>query len=56
MPEAPAEQGPEARLGLLGGVVELLAGAARRRPLLLAFDDLHRADEASLALRTSGNP
>jgi hypothetical protein len=49
-PPTSADDGPQARFRLFEGMAELLAGAARKAPLLLVFDDLHRADEASLAL------
>jgi tetratricopeptide (TPR) repeat protein len=49
-PGAAPGPGPEARFRLFEAVAETLAGAARETPLLLALDDLHRADEASLAL------
>ncbi|MGW3117392.1 ATP-binding protein [Streptomyces sp. NPDC001107] len=39
-----------ARLRLAGDVSELLATAARRRPLLLVLDDVHAADASSLRL------
>ncbi|MDF2273167.1 AAA family ATPase [Streptomyces coacervatus] len=39
-----------ARLRLTGDVSELLATAARRRPLLLVLDDVHAADASSLRL------
>ncbi|MER6422126.1 AAA family ATPase [Streptomyces sp. NPDC001137] len=39
-----------ARLRLAGDVSELLATAARRRPLLLILDDVHAADASSLRL------
>ncbi|GAA4783877.1 AAA family ATPase [Actinomycetospora chlora] len=38
------------RFRLFDTVTELLADAAAARPAVLVFDDLHRADEASLAL------
>ncbi|MFF4257321.1 ATP-binding protein [Streptomyces sp. NPDC001663] len=42
---------PEAaRLRLAGDVGEVLATAARRRPLLLVLDDVHAADASSLRL------
>jgi hypothetical protein len=42
---------PEAaRLRLAGDVAELLATAARHRPLLLILDDVHAADASSLRL------
>ncbi|MEU6255006.1 AAA family ATPase [Streptomyces sp. NPDC047043] len=39
-----------ARLRLAGDVGEVLATAARRRPLLLVLDDVHAADASSLRL------
>ncbi|MEU9394943.1 AAA family ATPase [Streptomyces sp. NPDC048324] len=39
-----------ARLRLTADVAELLATAARRRPLLLVLDDAHAADASSLSL------
>ncbi len=40
----------QARFRLLDGVTQLLHDAAQEKPLLLVLDDLHWADEASLAL------
>ncbi|KAB1990706.1 ATP-binding protein [Streptomyces triticiradicis] len=39
-----------ARVRLAGDVTEILATAARRRPLLLVVDDVHAADASSLRL------
>lgn len=48
---APQLQNPQqARFRLFEAVIEVIARAAQQSPLVVAFDDIHRADEASLAL------
>ncbi|MFN2556229.1 MAG: AAA family ATPase [Nitriliruptorales bacterium] len=46
--ESPPGAEPVDAAGVLHGLYWLVAGLARRRPLLLAVDDAHWADEASL--------
>ena len=49
--EAPRTlEGEEARFALFDAVAGFFGGAARCRPLLLVFDDLHAADPTSLLL------
>ncbi len=49
---ASADLGPELRFELLDAVSTFLQRTATRRPIVLIVDDLHRADEPSLALLT----
>jgi len=44
------EAGAQARAVLYGDIVELIRARSAQRPLVLAFDDLHWADECSLEL------
>ena len=46
----PTLEGEEARFALFDAVSSFLGSAARARPLLLVFDDLHAADPTSLLL------
>jgi DNA-binding winged helix-turn-helix (wHTH) protein/tetratricopeptide (TPR) repeat protein len=46
----PPEDGEGQRLRLFDAVVELVRAASRDRPVLLALDDIHRADDATLRL------
>jgi DNA-binding SARP family transcriptional activator/tetratricopeptide (TPR) repeat protein len=48
--EPPAVESEGARFRLFDAASSLLASAARARPLVLVFDDLHAADEPSLLL------
>ena len=50
LPEPPAVEVEGARFRLFDAVSSLLTSAARARPLVLVFDDLHAADEPSLLL------
>lgn len=50
LPSLPREEGEPARFQLFEAVSALLARAADERGLLIHLDDLHRADEGSLAL------
>ena len=47
LPELPAEQ---ARYRVYDAVREFLISVAKARPVVMLFDDLHRADESSLTL------
>jgi predicted ATPase len=50
IPEPPALPPEQERRYLLHGVAEFLERAARTRPLLLVYEDLHWADESTLLL------
>lgn len=50
LPEPPAIESEGARFRLFEAASSFLRSAARNRPLLLVFDDLHAADEPSLLL------
>ena len=51
LPETTSSSGAsEDRLGLFDAIVPFVLAVAHERPLLLVFDDLQRADRASLAL------
>ena len=49
-PAAPLEDAAEERLRLLSALAEWLVALCRERPLVLVVDDVHAADESSLAL------
>jgi DNA-binding CsgD family transcriptional regulator len=46
----PAGQLPEARYRVLDALLDLVSAAAAEKPLVIALDDLHRADAASLSV------
>lgn len=48
--QAPPIDPVSARLRLFGSVIDFLAAIANTQPLLLIFDDIHAADDASLRL------
>jgi DNA-binding SARP family transcriptional activator len=50
LPEPPAPESVGARIRLFDATVEFLESIARKRPLVVFFDDLHAADEPSLLL------
>src|SRR5262245_25161053 len=50
LPAAPAADPEQARFRFFDGLTTLLRNAARRQPLVLILDDLHRADQSSLLL------
>ena len=50
LPEPPTVEAEGARFRLFDAVASFLTSAARARPLVLVFDDLHAADEPSLLL------
>lgn len=50
LPDATPLSSESARFRLFDGVAVFLRRAADARPIVLAFDDLHRADHASLRL------
>ncbi len=45
-----SEREPEDKWRLFSGIKELLEGLERKRPLVIFFDDIHWADDASLEL------
>lgn len=50
LPSATSLSTPSERFRLFEGVAMFLRRAAERRPIVLSFDDLHRADSATLQL------
>ncbi len=50
LPEPKQGEGESARLLFAEGVLDLLTAVMEERPLLLVVDDIHNADEASLAV------
>jgi predicted ATPase len=50
LPAPKPSEGESARLLFAEGVIELLRAVMEERPLLLVVDDLHYADEASMAV------
>ena len=50
LPPPPSAESEGARFRLFDAVTAFLAAASRARPLVLALDDLHAADESSLLL------
>ena len=62
LPKAPAMQGEATRIRLAESVERLLVSVAEEQPVVLVVDDLHHADDASIAVlhllmrRLTGSP